>query len=174
MTGTGEANRRLGRGLDALLGVYGPAAAEPAGDAGGRRMVPLALIHTNPRNPRRDFDAAELDELAASVKTHGLVQPIVWHPIVAAGGDNWYLMIPVTGPVTAWVSAVLGIGVVLLGLTIAPWSVRAYASLAASVLGPSRRTALITLRGWCRFAWATARIARSFAASSAAGRARRR
>ncbi|MYZ46834.1 ParB/RepB/Spo0J family partition protein [Propylenella binzhouense] len=74
-----EQKRRLGRGLDALLGDYvglqerGP--AEPSHSA--VQTVPLALIHRNPRNPRRDFPAAELEDLAASIRAHGIVQPIV-------------------------------------------------------------------------------------------------
>jgi ParB family chromosome partitioning protein len=76
-----ESKRRLGRGLDALLGAY-PAEAEEAGSRdAGRRTVPIALIDRNPRNPRRDFPEVELDELAASLKKHGIVQPLVVRPV---------------------------------------------------------------------------------------------
>jgi ParB family transcriptional regulator, chromosome partitioning protein len=72
-----EPKRRLGRGLDALLGAY---QAEPelkiAAD-GGRRTLPIDLIDRNPRNPRRDFREEDLAELASSIKAHGIVQPVV-------------------------------------------------------------------------------------------------
>jgi ParB family chromosome partitioning protein len=79
MSGEGrvaEPTRRLGRGLDALLGDYAPQAGRSA-VAAERRGVPVGLIDRNPRNPRREFRAEDLAELAASLKQHGLVQPIV-------------------------------------------------------------------------------------------------
>jgi len=89
-----EPKRRLGRGLDALLGAY-PAeveAIEPSrGDTGGRRTVPIALIDRNPRNPRRDFPDEELAELAASLRKHGIVQPLVVRH--AAGNAERYEII---------------------------------------------------------------------------------
>ena len=86
-----ESKRRLGRGLDALLGAY-PAEVDETGrrDA-GRRTVPIALIERNPRNPRRDFPDAELEELAASLKKHGIVQPLVVRH--AAGATERYEII---------------------------------------------------------------------------------
>ena len=53
--------------------------------------MPVALIDRNPRNPRRDFRAEDLDELAASMRQHGIVQPIVVRPV--AGGDERYEII---------------------------------------------------------------------------------
>ncbi len=76
-----EPKRRLGRGLDALLGAY-PAEPElKIAAEGGRRTLPIDLIDRNPRNPRRDFREADLEELAASLKAHGIVQPIVVRPV---------------------------------------------------------------------------------------------
>ncbi|MGQ7794400.1 ParB/RepB/Spo0J family partition protein [Faunimonas sp. B44] len=74
-----EPKRRLGRGLDALLGDYAALHERPGhGEAPGTsQTVPLALIHRNPRNPRRDFPEADLEDLAASIRAHGIVQPIV-------------------------------------------------------------------------------------------------
>jgi ParB family chromosome partitioning protein len=81
-----EQRRRLGRGLDALLSVYPmeedtPAAAPDV----GARTVPIALIERNRRNPRRDFPPDEMDELAESIRRHGIVQPIVVRRIAGEG-----------------------------------------------------------------------------------------
>lgn len=71
------ARRRLGRGLAALIGDI-PAEPAPGREPPrGFRRVPTAAIRRNPRNPRRHFDEAELDHLASSLKTHGLVQPLL-------------------------------------------------------------------------------------------------
>ncbi|MHA1189092.1 MAG: ParB/RepB/Spo0J family partition protein [Alphaproteobacteria bacterium] len=76
-----EPRKRLGRGLDALLGDYGAATPAAGGNAGtDRKAVPLAFIHPNPRNPRTEFAADDLEDLAASIRSHGLVQPIVVRP----------------------------------------------------------------------------------------------
>ena len=75
---------RLGRGLGALLGDYAdspiPAGAEKAATA-----LPLNRIVPNPYQPRLEFDPAELQELAASIKASGLLQPIVVRPGPATG-----------------------------------------------------------------------------------------
>jgi ParB family chromosome partitioning protein len=57
----------------------------------GRRNVPIDLIDRNPRNPRRDFPPEEMDELAASLKQHGMVQPLVVRP--APGAPERYEII---------------------------------------------------------------------------------
>jgi ParB family chromosome partitioning protein len=89
-----EPRRRLGRGLDALLGAYPPAPAPDESAArpeAGRRTVPIGSINRNPRNPRREFRREELEELAASLKQHGMVQPLVVRP--AGGGGERYEII---------------------------------------------------------------------------------
>jgi ParB family chromosome partitioning protein len=87
-----EQRRRLGRGLDALLGAYSPAAEERVTKPeAGRRTVPIGSIDRNPRNPRRDFRREELDELAASLRQHGMVQPLVVRP--AGRGEERYEII---------------------------------------------------------------------------------
>ena len=65
---------RLGKGLGALLGeLY----LEPEAGAAGTQLVPLKAIVANPMQPRRLFGDAELEELAASIRENGLLQPLV-------------------------------------------------------------------------------------------------
>ncbi|HET6381330.1 MAG TPA: ParB/RepB/Spo0J family partition protein [candidate division Zixibacteria bacterium] len=71
----------LGRGLDALI----PRAEE----AGGTLRVPIDRIHRNPHQPRSDFSDEALNELAASIAAHGVLQPIV----VRAALDGGYELI---------------------------------------------------------------------------------
>jgi ParB family chromosome partitioning protein len=81
-----EQRKRLGRGLDALLSVYPMETSDEAPSADlGTRNVPVALIERNRRNPRRDFPPDDMDELAESIRRHGIVQPIVVRPL---GGAN--------------------------------------------------------------------------------------
>ncbi len=63
--------RGLGRGLEVLLG-----------GAGDSELVhlPLEMIHGNPRQPRKSFDAEAIAGLAASVKAQGLLQPLIVRP----------------------------------------------------------------------------------------------
>jgi ParB family chromosome partitioning protein len=78
-------NRRgLGRGLSALLGDAEEAPA-PAGEAPGVREIPIELIKRNEQQPRWTFSDAELDELAASIREKGVLQPILVRPL--AGGE---------------------------------------------------------------------------------------
>ena len=63
----------LGRGLDALLDDLD----EKAPENGGLMTVSLYDIDTNPDQPRKTFDPDKLNELAASLKRHGLVQPLL-------------------------------------------------------------------------------------------------
>lgn len=103
---------RLGRGLSSLLAMSGldTEGVQPAGEAiepdagasmevvppaatlpAGASMVveiPIASIRPNPHQPRRDFNETSLSELAASLKSTGLVQPI----IVRQGGDGYELI----------------------------------------------------------------------------------
>jgi len=82
---TVEPQKRLGRGLDALLGEFGMPAAADASAGKRQNQVPLALIHPNPRNPRQEFATQDLDDLAASIRSHGIVQPIVVRAIAGPG-----------------------------------------------------------------------------------------
>jgi len=86
-----EPRSRLGRGLASLIGDM----AAPADAANERvrsqRRVAIGLLRPNPRNPRRDFDAAQLEELAASIKERGIIQPIAVRPV--RGGAESYEII---------------------------------------------------------------------------------
>ena len=64
---------RLGRGLGALLGDYLDADIR----TGGADRLPVASILPNPKQPRRTFPEAELDELARSIAENGLLQPLL-------------------------------------------------------------------------------------------------
>lgn len=74
-----EERSRLGRGLAALIGDVG--AETPAHERGerhrGQKRVPIEFVHANPRNPRRTFVESELEELSASIRERGVIQPIV-------------------------------------------------------------------------------------------------
>ena len=74
---------RLGRGLASLIGDVGGEAAH-VDRPRNQRKVPIEFLKPNPRNPRRTFSDAELGELAASVKQHGVIQPIVVRPVKGA------------------------------------------------------------------------------------------
>lgn len=82
--------RRLGRGLEALLG---PALMEGRAD-GSTRQIPLSALRPNPYQPRRDFPEDALAELSESLRTSGLLQPIVVRPAnghyeIIAGERRW-------------------------------------------------------------------------------------
>ncbi|SMC89192.1 ParB/RepB/Spo0J family partition protein [Rhizobium sp. RU36D] len=71
--------RRLGRGLAALIGEMDQPApvGEGRSTVSADRMVPIEFVSRNPKNPRRYFDEAVLQELAGSIRQHGIVQPVV-------------------------------------------------------------------------------------------------
>jgi ParB family chromosome partitioning protein len=81
---------RLGRGLDALLGVY-----EPAAEKEELRQIPVDLLQRGRYQPRSHMDKVALEELAASIKAQGVVQPIVVRPLatgnyeIVAGERRW-------------------------------------------------------------------------------------
>lgn len=70
--------RRLGRGLSALLGGGAPSAEEVRGENTSElRQLSVDAIDRNPFQPRRSFDAEGIEELAGSIREHGLLQPIL-------------------------------------------------------------------------------------------------
>ena len=85
-----EARSRLGRGLAALMGDVGDETAAIERTRSQKR-VPVEFLHPNPRNPRRLFADVELDELAASIRERGIIQPILVR--TARGGPDSYEII---------------------------------------------------------------------------------
>ena len=96
--------RALGRGLGALLGetrreeplvvpagdAVGAEAAAPAPARGeGLASLSVAAIEPHPDQPRRHFDEAALDELAASISARGVIQPVIVRPL----GDGRYQLV---------------------------------------------------------------------------------
>jgi len=91
-----QGRSRLGRGLAALIGDVG----EEIGAidrARGQRRVPVEFLRPNPRNPRRSFAEDDLEELTASVRERGILQPIIVRSIsgmldayeIIAGERRW-------------------------------------------------------------------------------------
>lgn len=74
--------RGLGKGLEALIPVT-------EGPAGGVAQVPVSAITPNPLQPRTSLDSEALEELAASIHEHGLIQPL----IVTQQGPEHYQLI---------------------------------------------------------------------------------
>jgi len=89
------ARSRLGRGLASLIGDVGneSSAERPR----GQRKAPTGSLQPNPRNPRRNFADEELNDLAASLRERGIIQPIVVRPLrgsadtfeIIAGERRW-------------------------------------------------------------------------------------
>jgi len=85
--------KRLGRSLASLIGEGGDEAGAQVDD---QRTVPLSALRASRFNPRRDFSETQLDELAASIRERGLVQPLVVRPVgqggryeIVAGERRW-------------------------------------------------------------------------------------
>ena len=98
-TSTPDTKRRaLGKGLDSLLPRVNPPAAPtaPAQPEGGRpREIPIDQIDRNPFQTRQHMNEEQLEELAASIKANGVVQPILVRPLangrfqLIAGERRW-------------------------------------------------------------------------------------
>lgn len=91
-----QGRSRLGRGLAALIGDVG----EEIGAidrARGQRRVPVEFLRPNPKNPRRTFVEDDLEDLTASVRERGVLQPIIVRSIsgmidayeIIAGERRW-------------------------------------------------------------------------------------
>src|SRR5579871_4963889 len=75
--------RRLGRGLNALLGTAVMSNSEGA-DPGDQSVIHVDLIERNPFQPRKEFEQTALNELVDSIRQHGILQPLLVRP--AGGG----------------------------------------------------------------------------------------
>ncbi len=92
-----EGRRGLGRGLSALLEEVETASTPEGRRATGVLEVPIEFIRPNPEQPRKTFDPAELEELAASIRERGVLQPILVRPVpgeanayqIVAGERRW-------------------------------------------------------------------------------------
>lgn len=87
MTETAAGRRRLGRGLEALLGP----SREEAEREGSLVELPIGDIRPNPLQPRREVDPEALEELKSSIHQAGLLQPVVVR--LAPGGHGIYELI---------------------------------------------------------------------------------
>jgi ParB family transcriptional regulator, chromosome partitioning protein len=76
---------RLGRGLASLIGEA-PSGEQRLPAEGEQRVVGIDQLHRSQLNPRRDFGDEELAELADSIRTKGLLQPIIARPDPQRGG----------------------------------------------------------------------------------------
>jgi ParB family transcriptional regulator, chromosome partitioning protein len=88
VTGPAGKKRGLGRGLDALIQKTEPKPDEPV------RTLPVASLHPNRFQPRTHFDEAAIEDLAASVRAQGIIQPLVVTPegegyAIIAGERRW-------------------------------------------------------------------------------------
>ena len=71
-----KSTRRLGRGLDALFNAPSAAPAAATSEDSALREIPITEIRSNPFQPRKTFNPAELSELQESLRSSGLLQPI--------------------------------------------------------------------------------------------------
>lgn len=94
-----EKRRALGRGLDALLPAAAPVTASSGASYGDRSvfLCPIEALAPQPGQPRQQFDDARLEELSASIREHGLIEPLVVRRIgssndrfeIVAGERRW-------------------------------------------------------------------------------------
>lgn len=79
---------RLGKGLDALFGNPGLTNPLAGGPIATSAHVAIAKIQLNPYQPRKSFAEDELDQLAESIRTHGVLTPVLVRPL----GDDFQLI----------------------------------------------------------------------------------
>lgn len=91
-----EAKKRLGRGLAALIGEGNLNFVESSSEnptaiekIEGVNLINIENISVNPRNPRRFFSSDELEDLASSLREHGVIQPLLVRPLA----ENKYQLI---------------------------------------------------------------------------------
>jgi ParB family chromosome partitioning protein len=91
-----EKPSRLGRGLAALIGDMATMEGARLADSGSGKRLPVDFLIANRANPRRDFDAEQLEELTNSVREKGVMQPLLVRPTndpnqfeIIAGERRW-------------------------------------------------------------------------------------
>jgi len=79
----------LGKGLESLIPTWQSSPA-PTGANEQVQLLPISSISPNPQQPRKVFEEEHLEDLAASIKQHGIIQPLI---VIAAEGVDRYTLI---------------------------------------------------------------------------------
>ena len=79
----------LGKGLESLIPTW-QGSPTPVGATEQVRLLPITSISPNPQQPRKIFEEEQLEDLAASIKQHGIIQPLI---VIAAEGLDRYTLI---------------------------------------------------------------------------------
>lgn len=82
-----EGRRGLGRGLSALLEDVQSATTPEGRRAAGVQEIPIEMIQRNLEQPRKNFSEPELEELTASIRERGVLQPILLRPLSEPAGQ---------------------------------------------------------------------------------------
>lgn len=91
---SGDKKRGLGRGLSALMADVNEPQAREASTGPLDQQIPIEKIRPNPDQPRKQFEAAPLDDLVASIKEKGVLQPLIVRKVgddyeIVAGERRW-------------------------------------------------------------------------------------
>ena len=97
MASGNDKKRGLGRGLSALMAdvAEAEAPAKPSSGTAAERRIPIEQIEPNPEQPRKRFEQGDLDDLAASIKEKGVIQPLIVRAMdngrfqIVAGERRW-------------------------------------------------------------------------------------
>ena len=81
-------NPSVRRSIDDLFGPTPPAPSSGVADLDGAKLIPVSLLSPNPYQPRALFDPGALEELAASIRVHGVLQPLA----VRQTGDGYQIV----------------------------------------------------------------------------------
>ena len=84
--------KRLGRGLAALIGEMGGEEDATIEAARNQRRVPIEFLAPSKNNPRKVFAQDDLKDLASSIKERGIFQPVIVRPDPAGGNDNYEII----------------------------------------------------------------------------------
>jgi ParB family chromosome partitioning protein len=79
----------LGKGLESLIPTW-QSSPTPVGASEQVQLLPVASISPNPQQPRKIFEENQLEDLATSIKQHGIIQPLI---VIAAEGVDRYTLI---------------------------------------------------------------------------------